>query len=158
MNRTDSILSPQRAADLSALLLRLGLGAVFVAHALVKLLVFTLPGTAQFFAAHGLPGWAAYPVFVVELAGGAALLGGWNSRPVALALIPVMLGALFVHLPQGWMFTNQGGGWEYVAFLILALGAQALLGDGALAVGRLGRGWAARIPLAQGSPEPVAER
>ncbi|KYF75272.1 hypothetical protein BE17_33925 [Sorangium cellulosum] len=137
MTRLDAILSVPRSAELAALLLRLGLGAVFLAHALAKLLVFTLPGTAAFFAASGFPGWTAYPVFLAELLGGAALLAGLRTRLVALALLPVMAGALIVHLPNGWMFSGQGGGWEYVAFLMIALGAQALLGDGALAAGRL---------------------
>ncbi|WP_437964867.1 DoxX family protein [Sorangium sp. So ce260] len=139
MNRLDSTLSVPRSTELAALILRLGLGAVFLAHALAKPLVFTLSGTVQFFAASGFPGWTAYPVFLAELLGGVALLAGLRTRVVALALLPVMAGALLVHLPNGWMFSGQGGGWEYVAFLMMALGAQALLGDGAFAVGRLQR-------------------
>jgi len=37
-----------RHAAIAALLLRLSLGTMFVAHALLKYFVFTLPGTAQF--------------------------------------------------------------------------------------------------------------
>ncbi|RJS21953.1 hypothetical protein DRW03_16650 [Corallococcus sp. H22C18031201] len=126
MSRTDSFLAPAAAATL----LRWALGAVFLAHAYAKLFLFTLPGTAQFFEAHGFPGWTAYPVFMVELLGGLALLTGFRSRWVSLGLIPVMLGALKPHLGNGWMFSSAGGGWEYVAFLIAALAAQALLGSG----------------------------
>ncbi|WP_437590950.1 DoxX family protein [Sorangium sp. So ce1000] len=143
MNRLDtisSVFSVPRSAELAALMLRLGLGAVFLAHALAKPLVYTMPGTVAFFAASGFPGWTAYPVFLAELLGGAALLAGLRTRLVSLVLLPVMIGALLVHAPNGWMFAGQGGGWEYVAFLKIALGAQALLGDGALAVGRLQRG------------------
>ena len=122
-------------ADVGALLLRLGLGTVFVAHALLKLLVFTLPGTAAFFAAHGFPAWTAYPVFAFELVGGAALLLGWHTRWIAATLVPVMLGALTVHWENGWSFTAPNGGWEYVAFIVVALLAQACLGDGAFALG-----------------------
>jgi putative oxidoreductase len=125
-----------RTAPYAALLLRLALGVVFVAHALLKLLVFTLPGAAQFFAQHGFPGWTVYPVFVIELIGGTLLITGVYSRLVALLLLPVLAGAILVHWPNGWSFTATGGGWEYVAFLIAALGVQALLGDGALALGR----------------------
>lgn len=124
-----------RTAPYAALVLRVALGAVFIAHALLKLLVFTLPGTAQFFAAHGFPGWTAYPVFVAELIGGTLLVAGVYSRTVALLLIPVLAGAITVHWPNGWSFAANGGGWEYVAFLIGALGVQALLGDGAFALG-----------------------
>ncbi|WP_437972511.1 DoxX family protein [Sorangium sp. So ce260] len=134
--RLDAILSVPRSAELAALALRLGLGAVFLAHALAKVFVFTLPGTVAFFASSGFPGWTAYPVFLAELLGGVALVTGFRTRLVALGLLPVMAGALLVHLPSGWMFTNPGGGWEYVAFLMVALVAQALLGDGALAAGQ----------------------
>lgn len=124
------------AAAYGALLLRLALGAVFIAHAMLKLLVFTLPGTANFFAAHGFPGWTAYPVFAVELIGGVAFLVGWHTRSFAVALVPVMLGALTVHWPNGWAFTAPDGGWEFVAFILMALLAQACLGDGVCALGR----------------------
>ncbi len=39
-----------------------------------------------------------------------------------------------VHVPNGWVFSAQGGGWEYPLFLIAASGVQALLGGGAFAV------------------------
>ncbi|MCI1011346.1 DoxX family membrane protein, partial [Pseudomonas oryzihabitans] len=51
-----------RTSSYAPLLLRLALGAMFLAHGLTKLLVFTLPGTAGFFASVGFPGWLAYPV------------------------------------------------------------------------------------------------
>lgn len=115
---------------LAPLVLRLGVGAVFIAHALAKAFTFTFAGTAQYFAAHGFPGWTAYPVFFVELAGGAALLAGLRTRWVALALLPVIVGAIKPHAGNGWMFTAPGGGWEYPAFLLVALVAVALGGSG----------------------------
>ncbi len=123
-----------RLKSYGAFALRLALAVVMIAHALLKLLVFTLPGTAAFFAAHGFPGWTAYPVFALELSGGLLLAAGLGVRFVAAGLIPVLAGALLVHLPNGWMFTAPGGGWEYVAFLIAALVAQVLLGPGAFAI------------------------
>jgi putative oxidoreductase len=121
----------------AGLVLRAGLGVVFIAHALAKLLVFTLPGTAAFFEAHGFPGWSAYPVFAIELAGGLLLAAGLWTRVVSATLLPVMAGAWLVHWPNGWSFTAPGGGWEYVAFLHVALVAQVLLGDGAFALSSL---------------------
>ena len=126
---------PSVHGQFGALVLRLGLGSVFLAHAYAKAFLFTFPGTEAFFRANGFPGWTAYPVFVAELLGGIALLFGARTKIVALALIPVMLGALRVHLGNGWMFRSNGGGWEYPLFLTLAAGVQALLGNGALAVG-----------------------
>jgi putative oxidoreductase len=117
-------------------LLRVSLGVMWIAHALLKLFVFTLPGTAQFFTSIGFPGFLAYPVFAVELLGGLALLLGIYARQVALALVPVMAVAAWVHLPNGWVHTSPGGGWEYPVFLIVASIALWLLGDGAGAVRR----------------------
>jgi len=119
-----------------ALLLRMALGTMWIAHALLKLLVFTLPGTAQYFESVHLPGVLAYPVFAAELAGGIALILGIYVRQVALLLVPIMLGAVWVHLPNGWTHTSAGGGWEYPAFLVVASIVQWLLGDGALVIRR----------------------
>lgn len=115
-------------------LLRTALGTMFVAHGLLKVLVFTLPGTAQFFAAHGFPGWTAYPVALGELVAGALLIVGWRTRTVALAMLPVLAGAALVHVPNGWVFSAPNGGWEYPAYLAVLAVAQALLGAGAFAL------------------------
>lgn len=133
----NSLTIEHQSAAYGTLVLRVALGSVMIAHALLKLFVFTLPGTAQFFEAHGFPGWSAYPVFGLELIGGTLLVSGFLTRWVALGLIPVMFGALMVHWANGWMFAAPGGGWEFIAFLIAALVAQAGLGDGALSVGNV---------------------
>jgi putative oxidoreductase len=119
-----------------AALLRVSLGVMFLAHSVVlKLLTYGLPGTAAFFEGVGLPGWLAYVTFACEAAGGALLVLGVQARWVALALSPFLLGALFtVHLPNGWVFTSTGGGWEYPLYLLVLCVAQALLGDGAFAL------------------------
>jgi putative oxidoreductase len=117
------------------LLLRVSLGLMFIAHSLVlKWLTFTLAGTAQYFESLGLPAALAYATFWAELAGGVLLVLGVQSRWVALALLPVLLGALWVHAGNGWVFSGAGGGWEYPLYLIVLSVAQALLGDGAHAV------------------------
>ena len=123
-----------RTAPYAALLLRLSLGTMFVAHALLKLFVFTLPGTAQFFQSLGLPGALGYATFVAELIGGALLILGVGTRWVAAAMVPILLGATWAHLGNGWMFSAPKGGWEYPAFLTAAALVQALLGDGAHAL------------------------
>ncbi len=123
----------ERTAPYGALVLRVSLGIMFIAHALLKYFVFTLPGTVGFFEKIGLPGPLAYAVFAAELIGGALLVLGVATRWVALALVPVLLGAAWVHLPNGWVFSAPNGGWEYPVFLALAAFAQFLLGDGAFA-------------------------
>lgn len=124
-----------RTAPYAALLLRLALGTMFVAHALLKVFVFTLPGTVQFFESLGLPAALAYATIAAELVGGALLILGIGTRWVAVALIPFLLGATWVHLGNGWLFSAPKGGWEYPVFLTIATAVQALLGDGAFALG-----------------------
>ena len=124
-----------KTAPYGALLLRLGLGVMFIAHSLyLKLFVFTLAGTAGFFESLGLPGVVAYLVFAAEGAGGILLILGVQTRWVALALVPVLLGATWVHSGNGWLFSAEGGGWEYPFFLALSAVVLALLGDGAHAL------------------------
>ena len=125
-----------RFAPYGALLLRLGLGTMWIAHALLKVFVFTLPGTVAFFEKIGFWGPLAYIVIAAELIGGIAILLGVYGRTVSAALIPIMAGALFTHLGNGWVFSAAGGGWEYPAFLILASVVHALIGDGAYALSR----------------------
>jgi len=116
--------------DIAKLILRLSLGVMFIAHGLLKVLVFTLPGTVGFFESVGFPGWMAYVVTVAEVGGGVLLILGFETRKVALALIPVLLGAPYVHLGTGWVFSNENGGWEYPLFLTLVTIVQAMLGSG----------------------------
>ncbi|GAB4360063.1 MAG: DoxX family protein [Kiloniellaceae bacterium] len=124
-----------KTAPYAALLLRVSLGVMFLAHSLyLKVFVFTVPGTVGFFESLGLPAIAAYLTILAEIAGGIALILGFQTRLVALAVIPVLLGATWVHAGNGWVFSNQGGGWEYPLFLVVAALVQALLGSGAYAV------------------------
>jgi putative oxidoreductase len=118
-------------APIAVTLLRISLGAMFLAHSVIlKLLVFTLPGTAGYFASIGLPGWGAYLVFAAEAAGGLMLVLGVQARWTALALVPILVGAVWAHTGNGWVFSGEGGGWEYPAYLTVLALAQALLGDG----------------------------
>ena len=81
-----------RTAPYAATVLRVSLGAMYVAHSLIR------------------------------------------SRWVALALIPVLAGATWVHSGNGWVFTAPNGGWEYSVFLIAMSLVLALLGDGRYAL------------------------
>jgi putative oxidoreductase len=138
-----------KTAPYAALVLRLALGTMFVAHALLKIFVFTLPGTAQFFESLGLPSALAYVTVAAELVGGVLLILGIGTRWVAVALVPILLGAVWVHAGNGWLFSAPKGGWEYPLFLAVAATVQALLGDGAHALGhRVARRPATRLQAA----------
>ena len=117
-------------APYAVLLLRLCLGIMFIAHALLNG-VLTLRDTIAFFRSIGLPGWFVYVIITVELVGGACLILGIVPRYVALLLVPEILGTIvMVHGKNGWLFSNKGGGWEYPAFWAAALVVLFLLGDG----------------------------
>jgi putative oxidoreductase len=124
-----------RTAPYAALMLRLALGVLFLAHAGLKLIVFTPSGTAQFFGSLGLPPALAYVTIAWELVGAAALILGVWPRVAAIGLIPILLGAIFtVHGPAGFFFTSPNGGWEFPALWIVGLIAVATIGDGAFAL------------------------
>ncbi len=125
----------KRTAPYGAFILRTSLGVMFLAHAGLKYFVFTPQGTVGFFESIGLPGALAYATIAAELVGGVALIAGVFTRTISLLLIPLLLGTiLFVHGANGWVFGNEGGGWEYPAFLIAAAVVQALTGPGAFAL------------------------
>lgn len=132
-----SLLASVSNADLAALILRVSTGILFLAHAGLKLFVFTPAGTAAFFESLGFPGALAYLVIAVELLGAIALILGIWTRWVSLALVPVLLGSIYApHGAAGFFFSNPGGGWEFPAFWAIALVVQALLGGGAWALRR----------------------
>lgn len=121
----------QKLAPYAAALLRTSLGAMWISHALLKLLVFSIPGFAAFLAAQGMPAFLAWPVVLLELAGGTLILLGLHGRFASLLLLPVLVGATVAHVGNGWVFSNANGGWEYPLFLIAMSVVHGLLGDGA---------------------------
>ncbi|GLS44081.1 DoxX family protein [Methylobacterium brachythecii] len=128
-------MTDSRTTPYAALLLRLTLGGLFLAHAALKIFVFTPAGTAGFFGSLGLPPALGYAVIAAETVGGLALILGLYARWVALALIPILIGAIVtVHGANGFFAQNQGGGWEFAAFWAVALVVQALLGGGPFAI------------------------
>ena len=126
----------ERNVAYATALLRISLGVMLVAHGLVlKYFTFTLAGTVGFFESIGFPGFLAYIVFAMETVGGILLILGIGSRWVAAAMVPVLIGALSVHIGNGWVFSNPNGGWEYPLYLVVLSVAQFMLGNGAFALG-----------------------
>lgn len=124
----------QRTAPYAAHMLRLASGVLFLTNGSLKVFVSTIPGTVGIFQSIGFPGFLAYLTTAAEIAGGLALIAGVGTRYVELALVPVLLGATHAHMGNGWLFTNEGDGWEFPAFWSVVLLAGALLGNGAFAV------------------------
>ncbi len=132
---TRFIVIDNRTAPYAIFILRLALGILFLAHAGLKLFVFTPAGTAAFFGSLGLPGWFAYVTILWEIIGAVALIIGVYPRVAGAALIPILLGAIVtVHGAAGFFFTNANGGWEFPAFWIVGLAVVALAGNGAFAL------------------------
>lgn len=124
-------MSTEQNVRAATTLLRIALGVMFLAHSIVlKVLTFGIAGTTQFFESIGLPALVAYGTIFAEAIGGVLLVLGIGTRAVALALIPVLIGATWVHIGNGWVFSNAGGGWEYPVFLIVVSIAVALLERG----------------------------
>ncbi|ACO46709.1 DoxX family protein [Deinococcus deserti] len=120
--------------DLALTLLRVVIGAIFIAHGFQKFFLYTLPGTTGAFTQMGvpLPGLTAPLVATLELLGGLALVAGFLTRPVAALLAATMLGALvLVHLPAGFLGAN---GMEFPLALMAATSALALSGAGRYAL------------------------
>jgi len=136
MNFLLSNQASRRQAAYATALLRISLGLMLLAHSVIlKFHTYTLTGTAAYFESIGFPAALAYIVFAIEAAAGLALVLGVGTRVAALAVLPVLAGALWVHLGNGWVFSEPNGGWEYPLYLLVLTVAQFILGSGALALG-----------------------
>ena len=111
-------------------ILRIHFGVILLAHGWLKISVFTIAGTAGYFASLGLPSIVAYLTIFGEIAGGVALILGMQTRLAAALSVPIMLGATIVHLNNGWLFSADGGGWEFPASLTAIALTIALMGSG----------------------------
>jgi putative oxidoreductase len=127
----------QTNQNYGALLTRLSLGGVLLSHGLLKVLVFTIPGTVGYFASLGLPAIAAHLTIFAEIVGGSAIILGLYTRLASLLSIPLLLGALWAHAGNGWVFSAEGGGWEFPLLLVLLASAVALQGSGPIALRKL---------------------
>jgi len=110
-------------------ILRIHFGVILLAHGWLKISVFTIAGTVGYFASLGLPSIVAYLTIFGEIAGGVALILGMQTRLAAALSVPIMLGATIVHLNNGWLFSAEGGGWEFPASLTIIALTIALMGS-----------------------------
>ena len=130
-------MTPETNANYGAMITRLSLGGVLLSHGLLKVMVFTIPGTVAYFESMGLPAAAAYLTIFAEVAGGSAILLGLYTRLAALLSIPLLVGALWAHSGNGWLFSAPGGGWEFPLLLVVLAVAVAMQGSGAFALRKL---------------------
>lgn len=122
---------PAPGVDVALLALRFASGLAFLYHGTAILFgLFGGPGPERFAVDHRLPVVVGYLVGLAQLVSAIAVLVGVLIRLAALALIVVMLGAIFlVHLPRGFDVSN--GGMEYALTQLLIAFALLLMGAGA---------------------------
>ena len=111
-------------------LLRIHFGVILLAHGWLKVSIFTVDGTVNYFASIGLPAVIAYLVIFGELVGGLAILLGIQTRLASLFTVPIVLGAAIMNSGNGWLHSANGGGWEYAASLTVIAVAITLMGSG----------------------------
>ena len=122
------------AADLALLILRLVLGAVFLAHGINH--VFgggKIAGTGRWFDSLGMkPGILhAWTASLTEIGAGVLLVLGLLTPVGAAGVVGVMLVAWITnHLKNGFFIFRPGEGWEYVMTLTLVAVAVGTLGPG----------------------------
>jgi uncharacterized membrane protein YphA (DoxX/SURF4 family) len=118
-------------SDIALLLIRVGLGAVFMAHGYAK--VSDMHNTVAFFSTMGLSAFWAYLVAYVEVLGGAAMLIGIATGWAGILLAIVMIGStILVKSSKGFL-----GGYEFDLMLFLAALSIAFSGPGKYKLDRL---------------------
>ena len=121
--------------DVALLVLRIGLGAVFLRHGLGKRKLWSMQPSAQ------LPAGMLRNLRILSIAepaGGLGVLVGFLTQLAALGLVIVMLGALqFLITKVHRKFTGDNGGWEFEFMLLIVALALAILGGGKFALDRV---------------------
>ena len=121
----------RRQTDTALAVLRVVLGAIFIAHGGQKLFVYGLDGVAGSFGQMGIPAadFLGPLVAFVEFFGGIAIVLGLLTRLAALGVgVTMLVAILTVHLKQG--FFNPGG-IEFPLALLASAAALVLTGAGA---------------------------
>jgi putative oxidoreductase len=122
------------SVDLGLLILRVAIGAVFIAHGINHIFGGgKIAGTGRWFESLGMkPGWIhAWMASITEIGAGTLLIVGLLTPLAAAGVIGVMLVAWITnHLKNGFFIFRPGEGWEYVMVLTVSGLVLALLGSG----------------------------
>lgn len=125
----------QRTASWAALLLRVALGLLFIAHLYWKFTILDggLDKWWANFANNGYPSIVPWYCISAEFAGAILLIPGIGTRWVALYALPLIVGAAqYWAERKGFFFTVGGAELPVVWSLLLVV--QMLLGDGPYAL------------------------
>lgn len=123
-------------SDIALLLLRIGLGTIFIVHGIAKRRLWKIQPSAQMPAGFLR---TLRLLSIAEPAGGLAVLTGFLTQLAALGLALVMLGALrFLIVKMRRTFTTEtAAGWEFELMLLIVAIALAILGGGKYALDRV---------------------
>lgn len=127
----------KKQGDWALAILRVAVGAIFVAHGAQKLFTYGIAGTTGAFDQMGIPlaGITAPLIVLLEFFGGLALIAGFLTRFISLALVLDMIGAIaFVHLSAGFFMPK---GYEFALMLLVASLGLTIAGSGAISVDSL---------------------
>jgi putative oxidoreductase len=136
---------------LGLLVLRLALGLIFVFHGYPKL--FTDPNhTSEMFAKLGFANGTSYAIGALELFGGAMLVVGFFTRPIALLLAIEMGVAIWkVHLSKGYLAVHE---YEFALIMGAASLALATCGPGGISLDELLMPSKSPRPSSPAKPKP----
>lgn len=127
MHKVHALVHRFHNPDTGLLLLRVGLGVVFLYHGWMKF--GAIDSTIGFFGTLGFAPFWVYVVASIETFGGLALILGILSRYAAALLSIVSFVALLkVHLPNGFLIS--AGGYEFILVLLLGVLAIFFMGAG----------------------------
>jgi putative oxidoreductase len=132
-SRQEETMIDLRTAPYAALVLRLALAGMFLAHLIRKFAVIGFDSWWSGLVKAGYADWMLDYTLVAEFAGAFLLLLGIYTRAVSLLTLPVLI-AVTNHWAQRKGFWFADGGAEFPLAWCAMLVAQALLGDGACAV------------------------
>lgn len=83
-----------------------------------------------------IAGVLVYLLSILELFAGAALVLGLFTRPIAVLFAIEMLFVVMWHFPNGYMFTNQHGGYEFPLLMLLVYIGILFAGSGECSIDR----------------------
>ncbi len=117
-----------RLEPLAYPLVRAVVGGFLIPHGIARVIGGGIPNTAAFMAKNGLEPAYAFAVYItlLEIVGGAMLVVGLLTRPVAVLVFAFLATAVWVHAGFGFFWTKTGAEfplyWTLMTLVVLIKG------------------------------------